>query len=282
MGRRLLIMLSLMTLAVGATAQRQDFLMRSDLLLSGGGMGYTGDLNHQSLFSVPGAAFGLGLRYRIDNRWALCVRADKGRIGCSKDHDELRGLSFWSDIYEAGATVEFSFWNYGTGAMDRQWTFYLFGGVYGFHFNPMADYSLADGTTGSAELRPLCTEGQGSTAYPDRHPYRTVQLEIPFGVGVKWKIGKTFSLSAEYGLRRTWTDYLDDVSTTYVGAEVLSEVAADPALAAMLADRSAVANAPGIKRGDDSLNDMYSFFHITLGVSMETLLGWTRSKRCKF
>ena len=151
----------------------------------------------------------------------------------------------------------------------------------------MASYSLAEGGIQWAELQPLCTEGQGSSAYPDRRPYTLTQLCFPFGVGVKFRLGKSFSFSAEYGFRKTWTDYLDDVSKTYVGSEVLHANSEDGALAAILADRSGevvdgYVNAPGIKRGDDSLDDWYAYFHITLGVKLETLFGWMRSKRCRY
>jgi hypothetical protein len=105
-------------------------------------------------------------------------------------------------------------------------------------------------------------------------------------VGVKFRLGKTFSFSAEYGFRMTWTDYLDDVSKTYVGSEVLLSNAEDGALASMLADRSGevvegYVNAPGIKRGDDSLDDWYAYLRVSLGLKLETILGWTRSKKCK-
>ena len=105
-------------------------------------------------------------------------------------------------------------------------------------------------------------------------------------MGVKWRINKSFSLTAEYGFRKTWTDYLDDVSTTYVGSALLLAEVENGELAAALADRSTeveagYVNAVGIKRGDDSLDDWYSYLRISIGINMETLFGWMRSKRCK-
>jgi len=52
-------------------------------------------------------------------------------------------------------------------------------------------------------------------------------------------------------------------------------------VAAAMADRSAEPNAVGIKRGDDSLDDWYSYFNVTIGVNLELMLGWMRSKRCR-
>ena len=268
-----------------ATAQQDDFLRRSHLLLAGGGMNYIGDLNNQSAFGTPDVAYGFGLRTRIDNRWAVRYEATKGSVH-SDDWLELRNLSFRSDIYEATVLFEFSFWNFGAGATDKPWAFYLFGGFGVFWFDPMASYIDADGSEQWVRLQPLHTEGQGSLEYPDRKPYRQLQMNLPFGVGVKMRLGKAFSLNIDYGFRKTWTDYLDDVSTTYVGATVLSQNAIDPEMAVRMGDRSGEAvegyvNAPGIKRGDDSLNDWYACMHLSLGISLETLLGWTRSKRCK-
>lgn len=267
-------------------AQRQDFIGRGELVLCGGGMSYIGDLNNQSALGVPHAGFGIGLRERLGNRWALRVNASVGRVACDHDYLELRNLSFRSDIYELAAVAEFNFRPFGPGATESLWTPYLFGGFGIFRFNPMASYVDADGSVVWAELQPLCTEGQGTQAYPERRQYSRLQVCMPFGMGVRLRLGKSISVAAEYGFRKTWTDYLDDVSTTYVDAQVLEAEVEDGGLAAMLADRSGevvadYVNAPGIKRGDDALDDWYSYFRISLGFNMETLFGWMRSKRCK-
>ena len=252
----------------------------AELTLMYGGMNYLGDLNNQSAFGTVHMAGGVGVRNRLNNRWAVRVEAAYGSISAEEDYIELRNLSFQSKIYEGSALVEFNFRPCGGGATDGNWTPYIFGGLCLFHFNPQATYVDSTGATMLVDLQPLGTEGQGMAAYPERKPYQRLQVGLPFGVGFKWRISKSFSLSAEYGFRKTWTDYLDDVSTTYVAFD-------DPtSLAAQMADRSGevregYVNAPGIKRGDDSLNDWYSYFHLSVGISLETLLGWTQKKRCK-
>lgn len=279
-------MLVLLGLAAMSDAQRHDFLSRSELLLMGGGMNYIGDLNDQSALTMPRMAAGVGLRYRIDNRWAMRAEVSYGSVACEEDYNKLRNLSFKSDILEMLALVEFNFAPFGPGATERLWTPYLFGGLGAFHFNPMARYVVGDGEEHWAALQPLCTEGQGSSQYSDRKIYPLTQLCLPFGVGVKVRMGKAFSMAAEYGFRMTWTDYLDDVSKTYVGSEFLMANSDDGALAAQLADRSSdvvadYVNAVGIKRGDDSLDDWYAYFHISLGINFDVLFGWMRSKRCR-
>lgn len=262
-------------------AQGVDLLGRSELVLTGGGMNYLGDLNDQSAFGEVHAAFGAGIRCRLDNRWALRVEGNYGRISALEDCIAKRNLSFRSSIYEGSLVTEFNFRPYGAGATEGQWTPYIFGGVAVFHFTPEAQYTAPDGTTSWVALPPLCTEGQGTTAYPTRRSYPLTQLAMPFGVGVRWRLSKNFSLTAEYGFRKTWTDYLDDVSTTYVGSDLLIAEVDNGTVAAALADRSEVPNAVGIKRGDDSLDDWYSYFNLSVGMNLNMLFGWMRSKRCR-
>ena len=282
--KRTVLWMALLALPLLGAAQPSD-LAQTTLVLQGTAMNYTGDLNDQSLLNMPHAGWGVGICHSINKRWAMHVGATAGSVSAT-DRNTLRNLSFRSHVYELAATAQFNFWSYGVGATDKQWVFYLFGGLGLFHFNPQASYTDADGRLQWADLQPLRTEGQGSAAYADRHPYRRLAVCLPFGMGMKWRLNRHFTLGAELGLRRTWTDYLDDVSTTYADPDAIRAVAADAELAVSLADRSSeatpgYANAPGIKRGDDSLDDMYACFNLSLGISLETLFGWTHSKKCK-
>ena len=256
--------------------------------IGGGGMNYQGDLNKQSLLGKVNLAGELFFRHDFDDRWALKIATAYGHIeGGNPDKETLRNLSFRSSIWEVGARIEFNFVPFGKGGKRYRTTPFLFGGINFFHFNPMAQYF--DSVTKQqqwAELQPLGTEGQNSSLYPDRSRYTLNQLAIPFGMGFKALIGDDIVLSFEYGLRKTWTDYLDDVSTTYVGRDVLYNGSDQGRLAATLADRSnevqpGYVNAPGIKRGDDSLNDWYAFFNLSISIRMEFLFGWMKSKNCE-
>lgn len=282
--RHILLVVVLMPLTL--VAQDFDFMRQSEVVLQGGAMNYIGDLNNQSVLSPLHAAGGVGLRTRLDNRWAVRVEASYGRISCDKDYIRLRNLSFRNDIFELCAMAEFNFRPFGQGATESAWTPYIFGGFGVFHHSPMALCVGDEGDQQWVALQPLCTEGQGTSLYPERRPYALIQLCMPFGVGFKWRISKVFSLAAEYGFRKTWTDYLDDVSTTYVEASLLEREVIDGNVAVRLADRSGevepgYVNAAGIKRGDDSLKDWYAFMHVSLGVSLEAMFGWMRPKRCK-
>ena len=127
------------------------------------------------------------------------------------------------------------------------------------YFNPRGKY---EGDWYS--LRPLSTEGQG--LIETRKEYSLVQLVIPFGVGFKYAINKDLSVGIEYGIRKTFTDYIDDVSKTYfdpvyLGGEKgpMAPLLANPtnySLPLELGNPLKV-TAPGQQRGDPTDLDSY-------------------------
>lgn len=90
---------------------------------------------------------------------------------------------------------------------------YVLLGVGVFHFNPQGK----DPVNGDwINLKELHTEGEGFPEYPERKNYKLTQINIPLGIGIKYYLNDKVSVSAEFILRKTFTDYLDDVSTTYI------------------------------------------------------------------
>ncbi len=88
---------------------------------------------------------------------------------------------------------------------------YLVGGIGYFSFNPQTKQGNR-----YIDLQPLSTEGQGFAEYPDRKVYQLNQINIPLGGGVKYELTPLINLRAEVVYRNTFTDYLDDLSTTYI------------------------------------------------------------------
>lgn len=280
MRRVLLILISLLAIV---PVQSQSLLQRSELGLSVGGMNYLGDLNNQSMFGQVNLAAGLSARINIDPRWSVALGADYGHIsGGNPDIIAHRNLSFRSYVAEAFVRAEFNFFPYGLRyGTQKLYTPYIFCGFGMFKFNPMAQYQGE-----WYALQPLGTEGQGTSAYPDRQKYRLLETCIPFGIGLRYRISPTMHLTVEYGWRKTNTDYLDDISTTYVGYDLLANDEGNGEMAAILADRTGeidpgYVNAVGIKRGDDSLSDWYAYFNVSMTISTEVLFGWMRGKTCE-
>lgn len=278
----------LMLLLWGGSAIAQNVLARGEVGLSFGGMNYLGDLNDQSMLGKVDWACGVSARLNFDSRWAMAIGGVYGHIGGGNpDVVYRRNLSFRSPVVEGSIRAEFNFFPYGLiMSSQRRSTPYIFCGLGLFKFNPQA--MVIDGDTGEPQwydLQPLGTEGQGTTAYPDRKKYQLIEVSMPFGVGYRWRLSPGMHLTVEYGWRKTWTDYLDDVSTTYVGADLLNGTSGS-SMAAQLADRSGevvpgYVNAVGVKRGDDALCDWYSYFGVSVVFSAEMLFGWMRVKVCE-
>ncbi len=95
---------------------------------------------------------------------------------------------------------------------------------------------------------------------PTRKKYSRFSGCVPIGIGGKYGINNQISVGFEAGFRYTFTDYLDDVSTTYVDPAVLLG-ASNGQLSANLADPSlgTVANQTGVgeQRGDPRDKDVY-------------------------
>ena len=117
------------------------------------------------------------------------------------------------------------------------------------------------------------TEGQG-TLLSDKSPYSLNQIAIPLGVGLKFNLAKRIAVSLEYGIRKTFTDYLDDVSGKYVNALVLSSIKGP--LAGEFADPSLNAQSYsilGLDRGNSNTKDWYAMYGVML-----TFKPWKKGK----
>lgn len=168
----------------------------------------------------------------------------------------VKNLSFRSNILEGNLMLEINILGYEPYNLEKPWSPYVFAGIAFFHYNPKAKY---DGDW--VELQPLGTEGQGLSAYPDKKPYNLNSFAIPMGGGVKFALSDSWNIAAEAGVRRTFTDYIDDVSGSYVEESLLLEK--NP-LSAALANRSGEPIEAGRGRGNDQVSDWYAFIGITL------------------
>lgn len=152
-----------------------------------------------------------------------------------------------------------------------------------FKFNPQGQ---VPGTGQWVDLQPLRTEGQGFAEYPDRKPYKLTQFNIPMGFGVKYFLSETFHVSLEVLHRKTFTDYIDDVSTTYIDPNLFYNYlpASQASLAATMANKSG-ANTPtrfqpGDKRGTPTNNDAYYSFNLKVGFRLTSTDRYGNSTRC--
>jgi len=238
-----------------------------------GGSYYIGEINptaHLNQFTKP--AGGFVFRYNMNPRLSARLNFLAGRI---EGHDSFssseaalqRNLNFKSPINELSLQLEFNFFDYAIGNEKRKFSPYLFLGIAGFKFNPQGQ--LANGAW--VALQPLGTEGQGLDGGASKKKYKLIQLSIPFGVGAKVNLSKNIGISFEWGMRKTFTDYLDDVSKKYYDPTVLA--ATRGGTAAVLSDPS-IGTDPGYsntgrQRGNPTNKDWYSFVGIALTIKLK-------------
>ena len=203
-----------------ATLTSSAWSQQWSLELFAGASGYNGDLAKSSLVTrsmKPAVALNVKYQFhpQLTFRAGLAYAAVSGDDKFNTDSMLLkRNLSFQTSIIEASFVIE-------AAILDPELfpTYpYLFAGIGAFRFNPYAH----DKNNDKVFLRPLRTEGQGLDEYPDRKEYSLTQLCIPFGGGIRFRINDQFSVSVEAGFRKLFTDYIDDVSNSYVDPTVLS------------------------------------------------------------
>lgn len=246
-----IIVIFFLTLSTMTTMHAQ----RSEVGIFAGGSFYLGDLNTQ-LFSQTKLSVGLLYRYNFNTHWALKSNLFYGKLqGDDAKHNNPRNLSFHSPLFDFSIQAEFNFLSYFTGSDNLyRWSPYILAGLSAFYFTPEALYK-----GNWVDLKSLCTEGQGLSGYAK--PYSLFQMAIPFGIGVKYSLAKNLCLGMEWSMRRSFTDYVDDVSKTYVDPNLLSSI--NP-LSPVLADRSNPPHEAGSARGISSNKDWYSFIGLFL------------------
>lgn len=248
------------------------FSQRSEIGFFTGTSYYLGDLNPKKHFGNSSLTAGIVYRYNFNTRWTLKLNGLFGTLrgddASSVGFDKYRNLSFKSKIVDFSSQVELNFFHYYTGSGKYYFSPYIFTGLCLFNFNPKAEYAGE-----WFELQSLNTEGQGTSQYPDRKNYRLTQLGIPFGIGVKLSLSKYFCLGFEWSMRKTYTDYIDDVSRSYPDQDMLASERG--MISAALSDRTVKTDEnqavkSGMQRGDPGNKDWYSFAGITFTAKLYT------------
>jgi len=150
-----------------------------ELGLFGGGSYYLGEMNPAIPFVNTQLAFGALARFNINDRTSLKLSYSRGSIK-GNDTQPARIIpqdySYSSVINDISFVGEFNWWDYFTGSKKSYFTPYLFAGL---------AYYFSDLESGIA---------------------------IPFGFGFKYSISERFGLGFEWGMRKTFSDYLDGVN----------------------------------------------------------------------
>ncbi|MBA2500695.1 MAG: hypothetical protein H0V30_13275 [Chitinophagaceae bacterium] len=270
---RILIIVVVMISPVFLRAQN-SIVQEGEFGIGLGAAHYFGDLNTRAKLNRLKPAASLFFRKNFGNYVALRVAGTFAQLGYSdiyNTHNEFmysRNLSFNTNVWELTLQGDFNFYRFLPGDPGLNFTPYVTFGAGIFNYDPYA--YLADE---KYFLRPLGTEGQGSPLYPDRKQYNSMAISIPFGVGVKYSFNERLNIGFEVLHRFTNTDYLDDVSMTYVEPEVFPNLPdGSQSPARLLSDRSYELGDPiGIKdrqRGNSRQKDQFvtAMFYISFNL----------------
>ena len=240
---------------------------------------YIGDLNpdnplNSRIHLITGGYY----RHNFNSRIALRFQVMNGTIE-SWDEDsnnawaQNRNLHFRNEITEFSVSGELNYVNHVLGNPKNRFSGFLTAGLAIYNHDPEAMDSFGNWHP----LQPLGTEGQGWVDGVD--PYKLSGLAIPFGIGFKLNIGTAIAFQLEWGMRKTWTDYLDDVSTSYVNSSVQFQERGE--LSVELADRiislpEGLDSSEGLQRGDPGRNDKYGYVlaSISIRVSKKPTTCW--------
>jgi len=262
--KNLLILIAFIGIGFTANAQYKENTEVGFIL---GASYYLGDLN-TTHFNNSLPFGGIVIRKNIDRRFSYKAELLYLNIAADDRNDATdtiaidRDLHFRSPVYELSGQIEFNFLPFEAGNALYTWTPFVYTGLSFFHFNPQAENK--EGLW--VNLQELGTEGQGSTSFPERTKYPLAQLAIPLGGGLKIAINPSFNIILEYGVRKTFTDYLDDVSKTYPqtnGGDI-----ADITNASYEMSDPSGTHVAGEQRGNPDKKDWYSFAGITLSFKL--------------
>jgi len=255
----------------------QDAVVQEGEFGFGAGAGhYFGDLNTKAKLNRPKMAATVFFRKNFGNYIAGRVGVSFAQLGYSDSYNshnkvmQSRNLSFNSRVWELSLQGDFNFFRFMPGEPGYSFTPYITFGAGIFSYDP---YAYLRGE--KIMLRPLGTEGQGNAAYPDRKPYSTMAFSIPFGGGIKYALNSRMNIALEVLHRFTNTDYLDDVSKTYVNPAIFpNNPDGSPSNARLLSDRSWELGTPigtdGLQRGNSRQKDQFVTAMLHLSFNLQS------------
>jgi len=244
---------------------------------------YKGDLNDGSAL-VPheyNHAFGIMARYNSNKYFAVKFNLIKGQFSGDDatsryEENRMRNLNFRTNLVEFSAQLEFNLLPYAI-REKKNTAPYIFVGAGGMFFNPQTQMQGH-----WYDLQPLGTEGQGYSSLNGGERYTRYQGVVPMGFGLKFSINNKVNIGFEFGARKTFTDYLDDVSGAYPDIELLQ---AENPTAAQLSFRTTelmqknMPNPAGEMRGDPETKDWYYFMGATISVNLTDKYGLDFDKK---
>lgn len=241
------------TLGLGHTIYKGDLPSTSVLA--------SGNFKTIKLETVNAAAM-LGYSYRFHKKWSfrhnLSALTFSGNDKLDKEGDKvIRNLSFRTQMIEYTPLLEFSILHWDIQTWNMRHHVYVATGLSMFFFNPQAELNGK-----YYNLQPLSTEGQGFTGAS--LPYSRFSASLPLMAGYRFRMSERWIAGFEASFRKSFTDYLDDVSKSYYDNNVIRVNRGEAAAA--LADRNLKGSPAqqGTARGNPAKEDNYAYGVFTI------------------
>ncbi len=291
-----IVMIVIMTIQLPAYAQLPKLEFGVTYGLSnflgdlGGNAGKGGAFLKDNQLSLTKSLTGVYVAYRPSEHLNIQFAINAGRVGAAdslingrggiEEARRNRNQHFRSNISEVYLALEFFptvFLEYDPNEVYHHIHPYFLIGIGAFRFNPQAQYIDDSGNSTWVDLRPLRTEGQGMPNYPDRKEYSLTNFHIPYGFGFKYFVNRNLAIGLEVVTRKTFTDYVDDVSTNYISKQDFENYfgagSEEAKIAFQMSNKAAFKNGgsyltnyfPGSQRGQPRNKD--SYYSINLRVS---------------
>jgi opacity protein-like surface antigen len=228
---------------------------------------YQGDLQDRRLSTSQAKLAGsIGLRYDLSEHFtargfftlSTLMAAD---VNNKNNELKKRNLDFHTRLFDWELGMQYHLFSLN----NKWWTPYIFAGVGLFHFKP----ATRDINGNKVFLTDYSTEGQGFVR--GRDPYSLWQFSVPFGIGAEYAISEDLRVGLEFGYRSTFTDYLDDVSKSYVDQSLLLNQKGPEAIALAYRGNGSYP-AAGDLRGNENNKDAYYFVQLT--VTLRPYVDW--------
>ncbi|HRI80130.1 MAG TPA: DUF6089 family protein [Cyclobacteriaceae bacterium] len=256
-----IVIVGLLGLFIANAAWSQSFFaMRRDrsliLTVGTGTSSYYGELTNDGDYLQANPNFHAGFQYYLSRK--IAVRSELSWFQLSGDDSKApiesgrqgRNLSFKSNNFEISFVGIYNLYPQGRSFYQRPaFNVYGFAGIGFTYFNPTTQYK---GQTVS--LHDYQTELKN---------YSLVTPVIPLGLGIRFKVGPFMNLSFEGGFRKTFTDYLDDVSTVHHDASKYTNPDAY-ALSDRRPEVGLATKAEGDIRGNPKTDDAYMLYSVKL------------------
>jgi hypothetical protein len=229
---------------------------------------YQGDLQAKRVTLKQAKFLGsLGAQYDISEHFTArtyftlsSLQADDKKGTSSM---KMRNLNFATKLFDWELGMQYNILS-----LNNSWfTPYVFAGIGLYHFKPYTHAS--DGT--KTYLQELSTEGQG--VVPGVKEYKLTQFNIPLGIGATYAVSEDIRVGLELGYRKLFTDYLDDVSSTYADQAVLFAAKGQTAVdLAYRGDEVGAGVYPAAKSPRGGANEKDGYYYMAFTVTVRSFI----------